>query len=113
MTFVEESPIPRVEDYDLETIKRMEDWLSVYFKLDRKSRKLKSPLIEQIESGLGIIEIDRSAFKKNDTHTQLRRWISETCPKTVQAYLKLAIIQFARSLNVPIINPSFKVRLNY
>lgn len=90
MTLIEESPKSIIEGHILEITKRMEGCMSGYFILD-KSRRLKSPLKDQIESGLGIIEIKRSIFKKD---TQLWLWINKTCQKTVEKYIKIALTNF-------------------
>ncbi|MDN5846923.1 MAG: hypothetical protein L0H53_11690 [Candidatus Nitrosocosmicus sp.] len=73
-----------------------------------KHRGLYYQIIEQLKSGFEIIPIRISYFKHND---QIHQWIIETCKKEVERYLKLAIIQFAKSLNISIIQSNFKVRL--
>lgn len=86
-----ESTTPTIiENYNHEIIERFEDCMSVYLKPD-KSRYLQSPLKDQIESGLGIIEIKRSIFKKD---TQLWLRINKSCQKTVEKYIKIALTNF-------------------
>jgi hypothetical protein len=92
MTLSDEESTTRaiIENYNHEIIERLEGCMSVYFKPD-KSRYLKSPLKDQIESGLGIIEVRRSIFKKD---IQLWLWINKTCQKTVEKCIKDALTNF-------------------
>jgi hypothetical protein len=97
-------------DYDLIRINKLEEYISIHHKgLDHlNSRRLVWPLIVQVESGFETIPIKISYFKHDD---QIHQWVIETSKKEVERYLKLAIIQFTRSLNIPIICSNFKVRL--
>lgn len=81
----------KMENYNHEIIERIEGCISVYFKPDHKSRYPKSPIKQQIGSGLNFIEVERSIFK-NDK--QLMRWINKSCPKRVKAYIRIALTNF-------------------
>jgi hypothetical protein len=102
------SPQKSKKDYDPKIVKKLEECISVQYRLS-KQRQLYHPIIEQVKSGFGIIPIKISYFKYD---AQLHQWIDGTCERIVEEYLKLAIIQFAESLDTRINNLKFEVRLN-
>jgi hypothetical protein len=73
-----------------------------------KTRGLYYQLFDHLESGFDVIPFKISYFKYDDL---IHQWIITTCKREVEGYLKCALVQFAQSQDIPIINPSFRVRL--
>ncbi len=90
-------------------IDELKMYIAVQANPPKRSRKMLCfPIIEQLKSGIDTLVIKISFFKYD---RQIHRWVIETCNKLVEKLLRVVIIQFARSFDIPIVSESFKVRL--